>query len=162
MTITEECFQRDIYTRRDIYTKISVILPGTKAALVLCEPKVESRRRRAEIYLAARRDFVFVGAKGEKKKGKKQGGGRAIFSMRRVTRETRGNDRIKRALSRCCVLACETHTSRHRRWRARSASSAGARVLTDEAWHTHVRDECVLEIRTLFPRELRVDERGMS
>lgn len=59
-----------IYTRRYIYTKISVILPGTKAALVLREPEVESRRRRAEIYLATRRDFVFVGARREKKEEK--------------------------------------------------------------------------------------------
>lgn len=57
---------------------------GTKAALVLCEPEVESRRRKAKIYLAARFRFR---RNERRKKGKEQKG--YIFSEKGVTRGRR-------------------------------------------------------------------------
>lgn len=142
MTITEECFQRGIYTRRDIYTKISVILPGTKAALR--DSKVESRRRGAEIYLAARRDFVFVGARGEEKGGqKKRGRGRAIFSMRKDNAgNARERDRIKETPSHRCVLHAKlTRVIIVDEALARSASSASASAIRVHPKDTHVRTD---------------------
>lgn len=160
-----------IYTR-DIYTKISVILPGTKAALVLYELQVEFRRRRARIYLAAR--FRFRRHEKEEKRGKKQGEKQAIFSTRKSNAgNTRERSDKKGALS--SLVACflrnsqssssmkrprKVHREYLRAWYTNtSVHPRDTHVRKDEAWHTHVRDECVLEMWTLFPRELRVDTR---
>lgn len=164
MTITEECFQRGIYTRWDIYTKISVILPGTKAALVLVRSGVSATQSED---ISRPRDFVFVRTRGGKRQENRRVGG-LYFQRERVTRE-RSDKKGALSLSLSLIIACfMKHTSRHRdEAPARSASNASTRVhprdthvRTDEAWHTHVRDECVLETWALFPRELRVDERG--
>lgn len=159
MTITEECFQRGIQ-RRDIYTKIPVILPGTKAALVL-RPEVEPRRRRAKIYLAARFRFRRNEKKGEKNK-REDGRTSYIFYEKGNARKTHGNE-VKRALSLYLLVACfmrnshESSSSMKRpcevhRVRARYASThvcirETRTSVRDEAWHTHVRDECVLEMK---------------
>lgn len=178
MTITEECFQRGIYTHVGIFTQKSPSFYREQSPRSFCASlKLRSEvsaTRSGDISRRAARFRFRRHERRRKKKGKKQAEGQTIFSTRKGNMGNAAGTVGWKGLSLSLALSslrasCETHTNRHRRWsaRAKCIEYTSARVhprdthvRTSEAWHTHVRDECVLEMRALFPRKLRVDERG--
>lgn len=109
--ITEECFQRGI--RRVIYTKISVILPGTKAALLHTSSKWSLGDAQAKIYVSHRAPgFRFRrGVRGRREKIKREEGRAGRISSARgnagYVRADRRSDK-KRTPSSLCA-SCKIH-----------------------------------------------------
>lgn len=132
-------------------------------------PKMESRRRRAKIYFAARRDLVFVGGKKKRKKWKERQRS-YIFSGKSNAREDARSDK-KRVFSLSLSFSslrasCETcESSSSCRWnRPRQvhrdtpacAFERCARLHVRSVTHAHIwegkTDEYVLETQALsFP-----------